>query len=460
MLLYSGKDLETYKRHNLEMQDSWNSRDFCILARQYLEASTEKILAICGLRGTGKTVGLLQAAQDLDAAYILAQKGDDKTGNDYINILKSIPNKCIIFDEYGWIQNKRQLDYYLLTAVQNGKRIIITGTESITLHYLRYGALHHRVTVLHTTLFPYDEYKRVYQLSDSQKTCDDYLLEGGIFKEYAVKDYASTKEYVEDAIVQNLSQYLKKEMSEEKARAITYAVLFKAVCPSNLSEIPMLRASKTTIPNFLDAMGINTEIVIHEHDLNRVADIFENTGIITRVPNLVTESTVKERYYINNPSLTSQLIMAAYNLPSLDNSVLGYVFEACVMTQLAANKLVEHDIYFFDNSGLQNEDRKELDIIITDTQREHVYFFECKHAKSHKIKTTSTMLSGYLEKQFFSDADIDGRYVVYNGDPCVKTYDIGDILFTPLNSIVNDYFLFADHVSKLTKEDDQSLSPY
>ncbi len=449
MRIYEGNSLKFHKTHELEIQPDWNQRDFTNRVRQYLESRTEKVLAICGLRGTGKTVGILQAAEGFDPVYILAQKESEKTGRDYIDFIKNTDKNIILIDEYSWIKDRKDLDYYLITAIENGKRIVITGTESITLDYLNYGALNHRVDAIHTTMFPYDEYKRIYNLSNDQKTCNEYLTEGGLFKPYAIKDYDSMKKYVENAIVENLAGYLKDEMAEEKARTLTYAVLFKAVCPSNLSSVPVLRESRVMLDNFLDTMGINTTIEINERDLGRVADIFEHTGIITRIPNLDDNSLVKEQYYINNPSLTSHLIKAAYGLPSLDDATLGHIFEACAMVQLSNNKLSEHDIYFFNSEGQSSVPNKEIDIVITDKKQEHIYLFECKHSQSHKIKTNATIATGYLEKKYFQDADIDGRYVIYNGFPCVKNYEIGNIVFAPLGSIIDNYFCFQTHIQNL-----------
>lgn len=451
MQIYEGKELEVYKKEQLQINPEWGRRDFTKLAQSYLESKVEKVLAISGLRGTGKTVGLLQASEELDIAYILAEENDGKTGQDYIDYLKNTDKKYIVLDEYGWIGERDQLDRYLITSVQNGKRIVITGTESIVLDYLNYGALIHRVQVIHTTMFPYDEYRRVYNLEHSRQVCDNYLIEGGLFKEYVLKDYASMKEYIETAIVSNLANYLKKEMNEETARTLTYAVLFKAVCPSNLSTVPVLRESNVMLENFLYTMGINTDIKVEERYLNRVADIFEQTGIIVRIPNYDTNSSLREQYYIVNPSLTSQLIKATYGLPILDDATMGHIFEACAMVQISTNKIAEHEVYFLNNEGQSNTATKELDIVVTDINKEHIYLLECKHSQSHKIKANSTLVSGYLEEHYFQEADIDGRYVIYNGKPCVKEYDVGDVVFTPLNDTINNYFAFGEHIKRFER---------
>lgn len=404
MLVYTCEQLEQYKKNNLQIQPSWNKRDFTQAVQNYFNSSVEKILAISGLRGTGKTVGILQAAKGLDAAYVLAQKGDDKTGKDYIDFLKNTDKNYIIFDEYSWIHDRDELDCYLLTAVQNGKRIVLTATESISLDFLNYGSLNHRVQPVHTTMFTYEEYLKLYNREHSKAVCREYLTEGGLFKDYILKNFESTKKYIEDAIVKNLAGYLKNEMNEEKARTLTYSVLYKAICPSNLSYVPTLWKNHVTLDNFLEQMGVNTDLIPKEYEVNRVADIFEHTGIIVRIPNYNQNSKIREQYYITNPSLTCQLIKSAYGLRNIDNSILGHVFESSVAVQLATNRLAEHDIFFYNNGNEQNNsENKELDIILTDKEQEYAYFFECKFKQEASVKPNTTLLSGYLENNEFDE---------------------------------------------------------
>jgi hypothetical protein len=281
-------------------------------------------------------------------------------------------------------------------------------------------------------------------------------MEGGLFREYALRNFDSMKTYIEEAIVRNLSGYLKKEMDMETARTLTYSVLYKAVCPSNLSRVPTLNSSHATLHNFLDRMGVNTELEIKDFELDRVSEIFEQIGLITRVPNYDTASSLREQYYISNPSLTCQLILVVYGLRDIDSSVLGHVYESCVMTQLAANKLEEHDIYFLNSENHDDgENNMELDAVVTDRDCEFVYLFECKFAKTDKIHPGATLLSGRLEKNYFQESEIVGRYVVYNGRPCVKEYDIGTVVFTPMGDMLDRYFEFSDNVHELVEIEDE-----
>lgn len=447
MKVFSGIQLDEYKRNSLQIDSAWNKRDFTVGVLNYLEGSTERILAIGGLRGTGKTVGILQATEGMDTCYILAQKGESETGKDYIRLLQEVPNKCVVIDEYSWIKEREELDYYLLTAVQNGKRIVITGTESITMDFLNYGPLNHRVSVLHTTMFTYEEYCRLYGLQPDKQVCVEYLMNGGLFKDYALINAETTRAYIEEAIVSNLADYLDGRISKERARTLTYSVLYKAICPSNLLTVPTLRNKKVTLDNFLEKMGINTAIEISENELRMVSEIFEQIGLIVRIPNFLKLAEPKEQYYITNPSLTCQLILYVYDLPSIENSILGHVFESSVMVQLSTNLLEDHCLYFYNNGG--EEDNKELDGVVTDKKHEFAYFFECKFSASDKIHPAITLLSSYLEEHDFQDYEIEGRYLIYNGKPQVKCYDDKKLIFTSPIEYLDNYFAFEKNAKDI-----------
>lgn len=327
MLIYEGQKLENYKRETLKINPNWNRRDFVSCVKDYINCVVEKILLIGGLLGTGKTVGILQAAENCDSAYLLSQKDEKESADDYIDFLKNSDKKVIVFDEYSRIKDRDKLDRYLLTAVQNDKRIIITATEYIPLEYLNYGALNHRVQIIHTTMFTYEEYLRLHNKEHSKVNRKAFLMTGGMFEEYIIQDFASAKQYIDDAIVSNLAAYLKNEMSEDEAKSLTYSVIYKAIYPDDISKIPALREKHITLGKFLKQMGVHTNHVPEKRVIQRVADIFEQAGIIVRITNFDEESAPKERYYLANSSLTCQLIKATYGLNDIESSVLNYYFE-------------------------------------------------------------------------------------------------------------------------------------
>ena len=73
-------------------------------------------------------------------------------------------------------------------------------------------------------------------------------------------------------------------------------------------------------------------------------------------------------------------------------------------------------------------------------------FFECKHSKNKSLNSNSPILSDDFEEYYFQGTDIDGRYIIYNGDACVKEYNVGDVIFTPLNRTIDNYFEFNRYI--------------
>lgn len=449
MKVYTDEKLrELYTQ--MEIDPSWKERDFVPYAREYMSKSCHKILAIGGLRGTGKTTGLLQAINGLDACYIIAQKGEDQTSRDYIDFLKSTDKKFVVIDEYSWIKSRSELDEYLYTAVQNGKRIAVTGTESITLDFLNYGNLIHRVDMVHCTLFSYDEYCRLNNLPQDKASCESYLKYGGTFPDYAIKNYDTMKDYIKTAIIENLAAYT--QMPTDKAAAIVYSILYKAVCPSNLTKVPKLTENHLSIRNFLDEFGIDADIVFTPQELKRVGNILEQVGVVVYVPNWEKiQSQTENRIYIVNPSITYQLIMAVYDIPEVNHYILGEIFEASVMSHLFYHKLSEDNLYYLEVNTPDGKN-KELDIVVTQRNGKSVFLFECKLRQDDRLQKNATILSGDLY-QYFPDGEIDGRYVVYTGKETLKDVDGKTVVFTPLNSTIEHYYNIGAHIERLSKAD-------
>jgi predicted AAA+ superfamily ATPase len=445
MLVYQNEEFANIYK-DLELDPKWGERDFVSYARDYMNRNNHKILAIGGLRGTGKTVGLLQAIKDFDACYIVAQREEDVTGEDYISFLKDCDKRYIVIDEYSWIKDREPLDQYLYTAVQNGKRIAITGTESITLDFLNYRELLHRVDMVHCTLFSYDEYCRLNNLTPCKASCMSYLKNGGTFKEYAVKNFDTMQNYIKTAIVDNLAAYTKLPI--EDAAALVYSVLYKAVCPSNLDHVPVLSENKVTVKNFLDLFGIDSDKEFSETEVKRVGDILEQIGVVVKIPNWERTTTKTDsKYYIVNPSLTCQLILAAYDIPDVNSSILGLVYEASVVSHLWYNRSGDDKLYFLDIQG-ESGVNKELDIIATQDNGRFVYLFECKLRSESKLSSNATLLSEMID-DCFPDGEILGRYVVYNGEETVKVYDGKEVVFSPLNRTIETYYDFERHVERI-----------
>ena len=283
MMIYKDVDLEQYRTDVLQagiLDENGNvvgERDFVNDVREYLHRSTEKVLVVTGLLGTGKTVGILQALDGLeqDAAYVLIQRDETETDRDYIDFLRNTDKKYIIFDEYTRIRDRDALDRYLLTAVQNGKRIVLTGTEFIELEYFNYGVLNHRVQVLHTSRY-------------------------ALSTEYDSTNFDTICAYIEKALVQNLASFIGNEMDVAIVRQIVYSILFKVIYPE---------------PNQKNMWAVEATIRPRQRDVRRVLDMLEQAGIIRRrevendddTDQDQEESDQEVQYELVNPTLARWL---------------------------------------------------------------------------------------------------------------------------------------------------------
>lgn len=229
-------DKKNYEKYLVDsgVDSSWKKRDFVSEVEKYMESSLSKVLLVSGLRGTGKSIGVLQAMQGKDAVYIIMEKGIHTSADEVMQVLESRTEKIIILDEYTWIENRKnsELDGFLFTLVSHGKRIVVTGTESLSLEALKTGPLIHRAITLHTTHMSFPEYCRLYDKPMDQNTCDIYLTQGGIFESYVINNEHTMANYIEEAIIANLKGYIRDYrplFDDTKISNIIYTLLYRAV---------------------------------------------------------------------------------------------------------------------------------------------------------------------------------------------------------------------------------------
>ena len=102
-------DKKNYEKYLVDsgVDSSWKKRDFVSEVEKYMESSLSKVLLVSGLRGTGKSIGVLQAMQGKDAVYIIMEKGIHTSADEVMRVLESRTEKIIILDEYTWIENRK-----------------------------------------------------------------------------------------------------------------------------------------------------------------------------------------------------------------------------------------------------------------------------------------------------------------------------------------------------------------
>lgn len=455
MIIYAGVGLKEHvaklKKEAMSLTglDNVYERDFVNSIRKYcFGGTTPYVYVICGLRATGKTFGLLQAVEDFeDTIYIQAQHNEPQTGRDYIECLRNVKEKNIIIDEYTWIEDSHDLSYYLWTLVENGKRVVITGTHSLALDYLEDGILVHRANRINVNLFSYEEFCRVYQKPYCKDSCTEFLMTGGIFKSHALENFTSMKDYIQEAVIDDLAKFV--GLPAEDAKAIVYDIMYLAVCGSNETRItyPEMRKGNQEYLDMLTNFGIDHTVKITPFKFKMVSDILEKARFIVKTHNFVNDE--QYRLHMVNPSLTYQMVNAIFDEKSAEKS-LGKAFEAYMVTYMWTNTETVDYLWYIDMGQLKGE--PELELVIVNPDDHLAYLFDAKLREAASLPENSSLVSDKLEKAM-KCLEVGGRYVVCN----TKKEKCGErngkkVIFTRLDcETLQNYRQFDEIYERLAK---------
>jgi predicted AAA+ superfamily ATPase len=385
------------------------------------------------------------------------EQGIKTSPDELLGVLSHINEKIIIIDEYTWIEgrNDSELDGFLYTLVNHGKRVVITGTESLSLEALKSGSLIHRAITIHTTHMSFPEYCRLYNEPMNQTICDRYLTQGGIFENYVITNEHTMANYIESAIIANLKGYVRDYrpmFDDTKISNIIYTLFYRAIWDL-MRNNPKLLQDNIETQLVLERMGIDLEgKEISTHDIRMVADLLCSVGVLVKIPNLINEMEDARgelfkgyKTYIVNPSLTCQFIKTVF--PTYDNksSMLGLVYEANCMVDLYFNKQPADSIYYLES---KDADNYEIDIVIVgndDSKKKQFYLFECKH--SYKINVYNenwSILNGRVDealKSNFPDSEICGRFIIHPGDSGIQKHISGrEVVIVNQNDELYGYY--------------------
>jgi predicted AAA+ superfamily ATPase len=182
----------------------YNRRDFVAPLIDYCVDGcyNGKIGIVYGLRSTGKTVGMLQAAEALiecghKVAYVRFNYEEAAMGDVNIEIKDLAKQGYTHF----FIDEATYLEGFLNGAAEwpdmyvpaNRIKITISGTDSFLINIARGTSLFHRCVQFSTNWNPYDEYRNI-----QGKSYEDYKAVGGIFTPEPMP------EFIQAAVVKNL----------------------------------------------------------------------------------------------------------------------------------------------------------------------------------------------------------------------------------------------------------------
>ena len=175
-----------------------------------------EILAVYGLKRTGKTTLLKQLLSDIDA-YTSSCAVLEMQDSDTMKMLErrieeeQAKGKTIIFINEitkvsDFINNSASLADCFAKA---GARIIISGTDSLSIAFAEDYELYDRVRKVNTTYTSFAEYHTLFPLEN----INDYIRYGGLFykneAEKSVNGYENILSYLHDAVTMNIANSLK-----------------------------------------------------------------------------------------------------------------------------------------------------------------------------------------------------------------------------------------------------------
>ena len=175
-----------------------------------------EILAVCGLKRTGKTTLLKQLLCDIVAytescAFLEMQDSDTMKMLERRIEEEQAKGKTVIFINEitkvsDFINNSASLADCFAKA---GARIIISGTDSLSIAFAEFYELYDRVRKVNTTYISFAEYHTLFPSED----INDYIRYGGLFyKNEAEKStigYENILSYLHDAVTMNIANSLK-----------------------------------------------------------------------------------------------------------------------------------------------------------------------------------------------------------------------------------------------------------
>lgn len=207
MYTYTGKELEDFVKDT--DINKYDTRDSYHELMKYIHGHNDRhIMALFGLRRTGKTVMMLQAMRYLPMEKTILLRAERHDGVEDIHpILRANPDcKYIFIDEatrlHNFVNTASVLaDHYAMA----GKKVIIAGTDSFGIALANQDELYDRCNMIHTTYISFAEYHRLLH-----RGLDDYMKYGGTLTPESFYNPEKSDEYINSSIINNISHGLEQ----------------------------------------------------------------------------------------------------------------------------------------------------------------------------------------------------------------------------------------------------------
>lgn len=463
--IYSGEKLRKLVQSSGVL--NLKHRDFVKQVEIYCKNINEnRILAVSGLRGTGKTTGILQSIEVLQKYESTAFIVIDSEINikDIINLLQRLQKiKYIFIDESTRIRNIIKDSGTLYDNITlNGKKLILSGTDSLALVKAKSSGLYHRVISINVTHISYAEAKRTLNQS-----IQDYIKIGGLYKNDAIKNKEGLKEYIDTAVVDNIINTITKndivtnlldlkefesEAGIQKLRTLVFRIIYAIVyCNTsknkgtsitriiNLFETNELYDVQQLNELICTEMNIEKHIDVNEKHIQSVLNSLVEIGLVIEAPNICKD--IEKNYYITNPSINTQLlnsiirVLKSIGLETKEQisvkGIQGLLFESIIVVQTYKEALkLGYNIYYYrDNQG------REIDLIIEKSDcieiEDKYIYYEIKMTSDSDIASLKSIWLNNKELKQLGEVVNTG--IIYSGKPKIFDKFNSNGIYAPKN---------------------------
>lgn len=102
----------------------------------------------------------------------------------------------ILIDEITRVKDLVSHSAFLAdTLCMSGRKVVISGTDSLVLAKMEYAGLYHRVNAINVTHISYAEARRT-----AEQSLKEYIDMGGLYRAQAITDIEGLRQYIDTAV--------------------------------------------------------------------------------------------------------------------------------------------------------------------------------------------------------------------------------------------------------------------
>ena len=431
-----------------------------------------QVCSLYGLRRTGKTTLMAQAAETLDPSTVIwihCETGDSM--QDVKNIIQANPACRFIFiDEATRLENFIDTSSILADryCAEQNKKIVLAGTDSLGIRLSLNRGLFDRTHVIHTTYIPFKEHRYLLRTAD----IDQYIEYGGTLTNGNIfynDDMSNDFDYTNSAIAINIQHSLEQlddggsfgpllkfyaanelttfinkilEQSNRTFLAATVNKMFKShdlgKLRNNLERDKNIDIDVSGLKNKDLTEEIRKELLIKEpltmtaskESIDAVKTYLQAMDVIYVVPESDGEEVIftqpglrysqvqKLMHTLEHSPLMNQYSPSERKLfrKRLDETVKGDILEDILYYQLIRD--ADFQKHYEVTKYRDPMGAHEVDLVVCNTETDEAYLFEIKHTKEYCPDKQARHLLDQETVKAIEDkyhVTVAGKSVIYRG---------------------------------------------